>query len=119
MMRMESLDEQLYDCFDDIQRDEELLSYAEVVDDGETSIEDHVEKVDLKTQMLAALARLNPRAQEIIAMRYGLYDDQIYTLEEVGKMFGLTRERIRQIEATTIDRLRNQKGSRQLKEYLS
>lgn len=113
MMRMESLDEQLYDCFDEIQRDEELLSYAEVVDDGETSIEDHVEKVDLKTQMLAALARLNPRAQEIIAMRYGLYDDHIYTLEEVGKMFGLTRERIRQIEATTIDRLRNQKGSRQ------
>ncbi|MGE5703931.1 MAG: RNA polymerase sigma factor RpoD/SigA [Clostridia bacterium] len=119
MMRMESLDELPYDCFDEDHREEEWLSYAEVVEDGETSIEDRMEKVDLRSQMLAALARLNPRAQEIIAMRYGLYDDQIYTLEEVGKMFGLTRERIRQIEATTIDRLRNQKGSRQLKEFLS
>lgn len=119
MMRMESLDEHCHDWYDEAEFGEEILSYAEVVDDGETSIEDHVERVDLRTQMLAALARLNPRAQEIIAMRYGLYDDHIYTLEEVGKMFGLTRERIRQIEATTIDRLRNQKGSRILKEYLS
>ncbi len=119
MMRMESLDEQVADPVTAAEGEDELLSYAEVVDDGETSLEDWIEKVDLRAQMFAALARLNPRAQEIIAMRYGLYDDQVYTLEEVGKMFGLTRERIRQIEATTIDRLRNQKGSRSLKEYLS
>jgi RNA polymerase primary sigma factor len=116
MMKMESIDDELADEFDS---EDESLSYAEIVDDGETSLEEWIEKVDLRAQMLAALERLSPRAQEIIAMRYGLYDDQVYTLEEVGKIFGLTRERIRQIEATTIDRLRKQKCSRVLKEYLS
>ncbi len=118
MMKMESIDDELTDeqwLFDP---EKESLSYAEIVDDGETSLEDWIEKVDLRAQMLAALERLSPRAQEIIAMRYGLYDDQVYTLEEVGKIFGLTRERIRQIEATTIDRLRKQKCSRVLKDYL-
>lgn len=117
MLKMESLDEELIDELWGY--DEESLCYAEIVDDGEALIDDWIEKVDLRTQMQAALERLSPRAQEIIAMRYGLHDDQIYTLEEVGKMFGLTRERIRQIEATTIDRLRTQKASRVLKEYLS
>jgi RNA polymerase primary sigma factor len=118
MLKMESIDDELIDEIWELRNDEECLSYAEIVDDGEASLDDWIEKVDLRTQMLAALERLSPRAQEIIAMRYGLYNDQIYTLEEVGKIFGLTRERIRQIEATTIDRLRKQKGSRWLKEYL-
>lgn len=118
MLKMESIDDELIDEIWELKNDDEYLSYAEIVDDGEASLDDWIEKVDLRTQMLAALERLSPRAQEIIAMRYGLYDDQIYTLEEVGKIFGLTRERIRQIEATTIDRLRKQKGSRLLKEYL-
>jgi len=116
MLKMESLDDELDDEF---AHEDESLSYAEIVDDGETSLDEWIEKVDLRAQMLAALERLSPRAQEIIAMRYGLYDDHIYTLEEVGKIFGLTRERIRQIEATTIDRLRKQKCSRVLKDYLS
>lgn len=119
MMKMESIDDEPIDELRMLEPDEESLSYAEMVDDGEASLEDWIEKVDLRAQMLAALERLSPRSQEIIARRYGLYDDQVYTLEEVGKMFGLTRERIRQIEATTIDRLRKQKGSRVLKEYLS
>ncbi|MFY0545763.1 sigma-70 family RNA polymerase sigma factor [Brevibacillus sp. H7] len=118
MMKMESIDDELADEPWTFDPDGEPLSYAEIVDDGETSLEDWIEKVDLRAQMLAALERLSPRAQEIIAMRYGLYDDQVYTLEEVGKIFGLTRERIRQIEATTIDRLRKQKCSRVLKDYL-
>jgi len=118
MMKLESLDDEFDDGSDAFRYEDESLSYAEIVDDGEASLDDWIEKVDLRIQVRAALDRLNPRAQEIIAMRYGLYDDQVYTLEEVGKMFGLTRERIRQIEATTIDRLRKQKGSRALMEYL-
>ncbi|WP_139492547.1 sigma-70 family RNA polymerase sigma factor [Brevibacillus dissolubilis] len=114
-MKMESFDDELdhWDEFED-----ENLSYAEIVEDGDAHLEDWIEKVDLRTQVFAALSRLNPRSQEIIAMRYGLYDDQVYTLEEVGKQFGLTRERIRQIEATTIESLRKQKYSRALMEYL-
>jgi len=118
MMKMESLDDELQNEKWLAGKEDELLSYAEVMDAGE-SLDDWIEKLDLRSQMRAALARLSPRAQEIISMRYGLYDDQVYTLEEVGKMFGLTRERIRQIEATTIDRLRTQKASRVLKDYLT
>ncbi|CAM3633911.1 sigma-70 family RNA polymerase sigma factor [Brevibacillus invocatus] len=119
MLKLESIDAELELREGFAEQEEEALSYAEIVDDGESSLDDWIEKVDLRLQMQAALERLSPRAQEIIAMRYGLYDDQVYTLEEVGKMFGLTRERIRQIEATTIDRLRTQKGARVLKDYLN
>lgn len=119
MLKLESIDDELDGSQHLAEQEEETLSYAEIVDDGESSLDDWIEKVDLRVQMQAALERLNPRAQEIIAMRYGLYDDQVYTLEEVGKMFGLTRERIRQIEATTIDRLRTQKAALVLKDYLS
>ncbi|MDH4619791.1 sigma-70 family RNA polymerase sigma factor [Brevibacillus sp. AY1] len=119
MLKLESIDAELELREGFAEQEEEALSYAEIVDDGESSLDDWIEKVDLRLQMQAALKRLSPRAQEIIAMRYGLYDDQVYTLEEVGKMFGLTRERIRQIEATTIDRLRTQKGARVLKDYLN
>lgn len=118
MLKLESIDAELEQQGGFAEQEEEALSYAEIVDDGESSLDDWIEKVDLRLQMQAALERLSPRAQEIIAMRYGLYDDQVYTLEEVGKMFGLTRERIRQIEATTIDRLRTQKSARVLKDYL-
>ncbi len=119
MMKTESFDENPYVDGSEAELEEEALSYAEIVDDGESSLDDWIEKVDLRKQVFDALGRLNPRAQEIIAMRYGLYNDQVYTLEEVGKIFGLTRERIRQIEATTIDRLRKQKNCRSLMEYLS
>ncbi|MEJ8548763.1 sigma-70 family RNA polymerase sigma factor [Brevibacillus borstelensis] len=119
MLKMESIDDEPDADGLWAEHEDEFLSYAEIVDDPETSLDDWIEKVDLRSQMHAALERLSPRAQEIIAMRYGLYNDQVYTLEEVGKMFGLTRERIRQIEATTIDRLRKQKGSRVLKDYLT
>ncbi|UFJ40600.1 sigma-70 family RNA polymerase sigma factor [Brevibacillus humidisoli] len=118
-MKMESFDENPFAEMAQSSLDDEQLSYAEIVEDGDTSLDEWIEKSDLRMQVQAALGQLNPRAQEIIAMRYGLYDDQVYTLEEVGKMFGLTRERIRQIEATTIDRLRQQKVSRSLMEYLS
>jgi len=118
-MKMESIDDELFGELGDYRMDEEFLSYAEIVEDDEENLDDWIEKIDLQDQVKAALGRLNPRAQEIIAMRYGLYDNQIYTLEEVGRMFGLTRERIRQIEATTIDRLRTQKAARVLMEYLS
>ena len=65
-----------------------------------------------------ALGELTEREQEIVRMRFGLDDGQARTLEEVGKEFGVTRERIRQIEAKTLAKLRHPMRSQRLKEFL-
>ena len=65
-----------------------------------------------------ALAELSEREQEVVKMRFGLVDGQAKTLEEVGKEFGVTRERIRQIEAKTLAKLRHPQRSQKLKEFL-
>ena len=66
----------------------------------------------------AALGELTEREQEIVRMRFGLDDGQARTLEDVGKEFGVTRERIRQIEAKTLAKLRHPMRSQRLKEFL-
>jgi RNA polymerase primary sigma factor len=66
----------------------------------------------------AALQELSDREQEVVRMRFGLVDGQAKTLEEVGKEFGVTRERIRQIEAKTLAKLRHPQRSQKLKEFL-
>ncbi|QQS25244.1 MAG: RNA polymerase sigma factor RpoD [Actinomycetota bacterium] len=65
-----------------------------------------------------ALAELSEREQEVVRMRFGLEDGRARTLEEVGKEFGVTRERIRQIEAKTLAKLRHPQRSQKLKEFL-
>jgi len=65
-----------------------------------------------------ALGELSPREQEVVRLRFGLVDGQARTLEEVGKEFGVTRERIRQIEAKTLAKLRHPQRSQKLKEFL-
>ena len=65
-----------------------------------------------------ALAELSDREQEVVKMRFGLIDGQAKTLEEVGREFGVTRERIRQIEAKTLAKLRHPQRSQKLKEFL-
>jgi RNA polymerase primary sigma factor len=64
------------------------------------------------------LASLSPREARILRLRFGLENGKAYTLEEVGEKFGLTRERIRQIEGKALRRLRHPMRSRQLREYL-
>jgi RNA polymerase primary sigma factor len=72
----------------------------------------------LKDQIRAALGVLSDREREVLEMRFGLQDGQDHTLEEVGKHFGVTRERIRQIEAKALRKLRHPTRSRQLRDYL-
>jgi RNA polymerase primary sigma factor len=72
----------------------------------------------LKEQVRAALAVLSEREREVLEMRFGLRDGQEHTLEEVGKYFGVTRERIRQIEAKALRKLRHPTRSRPLRDYL-
>jgi RNA polymerase primary sigma factor len=65
-----------------------------------------------------ALDELSEREKEVVRLRFGLVDGQARTLEEVGKEFGVTRERIRQIEAKTLAKLRHPQRSQKLKEFL-
>jgi len=72
----------------------------------------------LREKIETVLETLPPREARILRLRFGLENGHTYTLEEVGQKFGLTRERIRQIESKALRRLRHPRRSRQLKEYL-
>ena len=72
----------------------------------------------LKDKIEEVLGTLTPREARVLSMRFGLETGTPYTLEEVGEKFGLTRERIRQIEGKALRRLRHPRRARQLKEYL-
>jgi RNA polymerase primary sigma factor len=73
----------------------------------------------LKEKVEEVLATLTPREARILRLRFGLQNGRSYTLEEVGQKFGLTRERIRQIEGKALRRLRHPRRSRQLRDYLT
>jgi RNA polymerase primary sigma factor len=72
----------------------------------------------LREKIEEVLATLPPREARILRLRFGLDNGRTYTLEEVGKKFGLTRERIRQIEGKALSRLRHPRRARQLKDYV-
>ena len=72
----------------------------------------------LREQMRDLLDSLSPRERGVLELRFGLRDGQSRTLEEVGRMFGVTRERVRQIEAKALRKLRHPKSSRKLRDYL-
>jgi RNA polymerase primary sigma factor len=73
----------------------------------------------LREDLDKTLSSLTPREVRILQLRFGLVDGYSYTLEEVGRKFGVTRERIRQIEAQALGRLRHPSRSRRLRDYLS
>ncbi len=72
----------------------------------------------LKEKLSEVLSTLSPREARVLRLRFGLDDGVVYTLEEVGEKFGLTRERIRQIEGKALRRLRHPRRARQLRDYL-
>ena len=73
----------------------------------------------LREQLEDVLATLTPREQEVLRMRFGLRDGKPHTLEEVGKEFDVTRERIRQIESKALRKLRHPSRSKKLRDFLS
>lgn len=72
----------------------------------------------LKEQLVEVLDTLTDREQKVLKLRFGLEDGRSRTLEEVGKEFDVTRERIRQIEAKALRKLRHPSRSKKLKDYL-
>ena len=72
-----------------------------------------------RDKVRSVLSFLNERERSVLEMRFGLNDGKDHTLEEVGKQFGVTRERIRQIEAKALRKLRHPSRSKSLRDYLS
>lgn len=85
--------------------------------DGETP-EDQVSKNLLREDLEGVLGTLSPRERDVLRLRYGLDDGRMKTLEEIGQIFNVTRERIRQIEAKALRKLRHPNRNSVLKEYI-
>ena len=89
-----------------------------VVDEDAETPDETASAQFLKDTIKRVLSDLTEREQKIIALRFGLDDGKNYTLEEVGREFNVTRERIRQIEAKALVKLRRHPAARKLKEYI-
>ncbi|MEG2322359.1 MAG: RNA polymerase sigma factor RpoD [Bacilli bacterium] len=89
-----------------------------IKDEHNMSPEDFTVNELLKNEIGSILLTLTEREERVIKLRFGLEDGKARTLEEVGQMFGVTRERIRQIEAKALRKLRHPSRSRKLKDYL-
>jgi RNA polymerase primary sigma factor len=98
------------------EKDSELGSFIE--DEETLPPPEAAEQILLRTTLDELLTTLRPREERILRLRFGLQDGYRYTLEEVGEKFGLTRERIRQIEKQALRRLRHPRRSRRLRDYL-
>ena len=98
------------------EEDSHLMDFIE--DTKTIAPSDMAAQTMLREQLIASLHKLTPREEKVIRLRYGLDDGKQRTLEEVGKEFNVTRERIRQIEAKALRKLRNPTKSRKLRDYL-
>jgi RNA polymerase primary sigma factor len=74
---------------------------------------------ELKEKIEETLKVLNPREEEIIRLRFGIGRDMPYTLEEIGRVMGLSRERVRQIEATALKKIQSAQECKDLREFLA
>jgi RNA polymerase primary sigma factor len=99
--------------------DEDSVLRDFIEDEDSVTPEESAASQLLKEQVQAILSSLSDREQKIIKMRFGLENGKSHTLEEVGQEFAVTRERIRQIEAKALAKLRKHKDSKKLHEYLN
>lgn len=88
-----------------------------IEDDKQPTLAETASRNILKEKMDRVLSSLSAREGRIIRLRFGLYDGKTYTLEEVGQKFGITRERVRQIESVALRKLRHPRRSRPLREF--
>ena len=101
-----------------ISREDKDSTLSDLIPDEETLSPDEVaNRTLLKEQIGDVLIELTDREQKILSMRFGLENSVTHTLEEVGKVFGVTRERIRQIEAKALERIKDHEKSKKLEGY--
>jgi RNA polymerase primary sigma factor len=98
-------------------QDSELIDF--IADDISPTPSDEVAEKMLSNEMQQLLEHLSPREARILRLRYGLHDSQPRTLKEVGRLFGLSRERVRQLERSALHKLRSPKLGGDLWQYLS
>ena len=89
-----------------------------IQDENVTSPEEHIGSTMLREHLESALGTLNPREEKVLRMRFGFNDGHARTLEECGRELGVTRERVRQIEAKALRKLRHPTRSKPLKDFL-
>ncbi|PIT90630.1 MAG: RNA polymerase sigma factor RpoD [Candidatus Komeilibacteria bacterium CG10_big_fil_rev_8_21_14_0_10_41_13] len=98
--------------------DDEDSTLGDFIEDEKTITPDKVAALQLlKDHVKEIISKLTPREQKILEMRFGLMDGVAHTLEEVGQEFGVTRERIRQIEAKALERIQDNVGMNKLRDY--
>lgn len=101
-----------------IGEDKELELGSIIPDEANPQVEDEVFSDFLHEELYEAFAGLSDREKKVLVLRFGLEDGRDRTLEEVGQVFGVTRERIRQIEAKAFRKLRDPVRARKLKDFL-
>jgi len=99
--------------------DEDDVALGDLIEDGDaTSPVESAAFILLRQHLEAVLSTLGERERRVVQLRYGLVDGRPRTLEEIGRLFGVTRERIRQIESKTLSKLRDHAFADQLRGYL-
>lgn len=97
--------------------DEETNLVEIIPDDTVDSVETVIMNKGLREELLVMIKKLKPKEQDVIKLRFGLDDGRIRTLEEIGDRFGVTRERIRQIESKALQKLSNPKNKKKIREF--
>ena len=98
--------------------DDKDSTLGDFIEDTKTVPPDRIASLQLlRDHVQDAIAKLTPREQKILEMRFGLLDGIAHTLEEVGQEFGVTRERIRQIEAKALEKIQLQDAMARLRDY--
>ncbi len=97
--------------------DDDSLRESDPLWDAASGPEELAMDSSLRAQIRTLLGDLSPKQAQVLQKRFGLFDDNSFTLEEVGQTFGLTRERIRQIEVKALRYLQTPERIRQLAEY--
>jgi RNA polymerase sigma factor (sigma-70 family) len=98
--------------------DDNEKTYVDMMPDSREGQEAAVSDIRVRTLIEESLSSLTPKEEEIVRMRYGLGEDKIYTLDEIGQKFGVTRERIRQIEKAALEKISKSGLGETLKGYL-
>lgn len=118
----EKITEMLTSSLDSISMDSSIgddqSTLEDFISDDQSAPDFEVTREMLKQELNLALNELEERERKVLELRYGLKDGQIHTLEEIGNLYGITRERVRQIESKALRKLKNPEKNKNLKEFL-